>query len=166
MPMRESREGRAERLAKTGQGRALLELLHNHSRNGLAEKLDVKRGLVAMWIFKGHVSRSGARLIESKLGIKKEIIRPDVDAEMWARTTCGRRIGDIQPIKNHDTELLLDLAIHFGSVNDFCTEAGIKDGDYRNWKSRGRIAAWAVPHISNLPGLTAKLKYRLSKCAV
>jgi hypothetical protein len=138
--MRETVAERAKRLNSTAQGRALFNLLHNYTRAELAEKLGVKKGLVARWVLVGHVSKEGARLIQEKIGTPKEVMRPDLKMMGW-KVEESVHDGDEQV-------LLADLAIHYGSVKAFCEQAGIRIGLFHNWRSRGRIASRSLPRLT------------------
>ena len=142
---------RNERLQTSPAGRALLAFLSRHDSHAqTARELDLAPAVIAQWLIRGKISRTGARLAEERLGIAKETLRPDLSADDWKLGTPGRLPGATVSRDNHDQQTLTELVIHYGSVRQFCAAAGITIGQFHNWLSRGRIAAWAIPRLCNL----------------
>lgn len=142
---------REARLGADSSGRALLAFLDRHDSHAqTARELGLAPTVIAQWLIRGKISRNGARLAEERLGIKKETLRPDLTADQWSLGTPGRAPGAEVSRDNHDQQTLTELVKHFGSVRQFCSAAGITIGQFHNWLSRGRIAAWAIPRLCNL----------------
>ncbi|WP_288080658.1 hypothetical protein [Pseudomonas sp.] len=152
MQTRQKLTKRNERLSKTKQGQALLELIRQHGTSGLAAILGADSSAIGLWVYRGQVSRRGAELIEEKLGISKAKMRPDLKADDWECPGPGPQIGQRTKHDGADQILLIDLAAHFGSVALLCEKLGVSVGTYHNWKSRNRIATKAV---------NAMLRFRL-----
>jgi hypothetical protein len=159
MQQREKVAARNERLSKTPEGKALLDLVHRFdSRADMAKALGIQKGLIACWVNEGRISRAGAQLVSEKLMIDTSAMRPDLDAKAWEAKPPGRRINEKSAHDNHDQRLLISLADHYGSVIKFCAAAEVKPDQYRSWKSRGRIAAWVLPRLCRLDGITDELR--------
>lgn len=142
---------RLERLGYDRVGCALLGFLARHETHAeTARELGLAPTVIAQWLVRGRISPTGARLAEERLGIKKETLRPDITAEGWSRGVPGRMPGAKVSRDNHDQQTLAELAKHFGSVRQFCAVADITIGQFHNWLSRGRIAAWIIPRLCNL----------------
>lgn len=142
---------RNERLQADPSGAALLWFLAAYDSHAqLARKLGLAPTVVAQWLIRGKISRNGARLAEERLGIKKETLRPDLTADQWSLGTPGRAPGAEVSRDNHDQQTLTELVKFYGSVRLFSTAAGVTIGQFHNWLSRGRIAAWAIPRLCNL----------------
>lgn len=142
---------RNERLQADPSGAALLWFLAAYDSHAeLARRLDLKPTVIAQWLIRGKISRNGARLTEDRLGIAKETLRPDLTADDWNKGTPGRSPGAEVRRDNHDQQTLTELVKFYGSVREFCACAGITIGQFHNWLSRGRIAAWAIPRLCNL----------------
>ena len=151
MRIKESTDERASRLRACPAGRALLEFLALYPSHAyVARKLDLAPTVVAQWLIRGKISRTGARLAEERLGITKETLRPDITPDGWSLGTPGRLPGATVARDNHDQLTLTELVKHYGSVRQFCQAAGITIGQFHNWLSRGRIAAWVIPRLCNL----------------
>lgn len=142
---------REQALKATAPGRALLALIAEFpSKVEMSRALDIEPTLIQRWLTLGRVSRDGAKLIEQRLGVTKEKMRPDLDARSWEEKPRGPRIGAKADRDGADQRILAALSKHFGSVRKLCDALGIKIGDYHKWMSRNRIAAWAVPRICAL----------------
>lgn len=151
MKNKETVTERIERLNASPEGRALLALLNRHpSHAQSARELGLVPGVIAQWLVRGRVSRTGARLAESRLGIRKEDLRPDITPDGWSLGTPGRMPGAEVVRDGYDQKTLIYLASYFGSVSKLCEAANIRVGQYHNWLSRGRIAAWVIPRLCGL----------------
>lgn len=152
---------RNERLQACQSGRALLKFLARHDSHAkTARELGLAPTVIAQWLIRGKISRTGARLAEERLGIKKETLRPDLTSDDWSLGTPGRMPGAEVSRDNYDQKTLTELVRHYGSVRQFCQAAGITIGQFHNWLSRGRIAAWIIPRLCNLDvpeGIKARL---------
>lgn len=161
MRNKESAEERAKRLNSCPAGRALVKFLARHSSHAqTARELGLGTSVIAQWMLRGRISRTGARLAEEKLGIKKETLRPDITADGWSLGTPGRTPGAEVVRDSYDQETLAQLVKHYGSVREFCATAGVKIGQFHNWLSRGKIAAQAIPKLAELDlpdGIRARL---------
>lgn len=161
MRKKESIDQRAKRLLACPSGRALLTFLARHDSHAqTARELGLAPTVIAQWLIRGKISRTGARLAEDRLGIRKESLRPDITADGWSLGTPGRMPGAEVSRDGHDQQTLGELVKHFGSVREFCVCAGITVGQFHNWLSRGRIAAWIIPRLCNLD-VPADIKARL-----
>ena len=148
---KESGTERTNRLNACPSGRALLAFLSSYDSHAqVARLLDLAPTVIAQWLIRGKISRTGARLAEERLGIMKETLRPDITPEGWSLGTPGRLPGATVARDNHDQLTLTELVKHYGSVRQFCAAAGITIGQFHNWLSRGRIAAWIMPRLCNL----------------
>ena len=153
--------GRDEDANHAPAGAALLALMaHHDSHAQLARVLGLSPSVVAQWLIRGKISRTGARLAEERLGIKKETLRPDITPDGWTLGTPGRLPGATVARDNHDQQTLAELAVYYGSVRLFCDAAEITVGQYHNWLSRGRIAAWIIPRLHGLD-IPDEIKARL-----
>lgn len=133
-------------LLSTKPGRALKTLLDKHGGTlALASSLGIYDSTVQKWAEKGKVSKRGARLVESVLGVKKEKMRPDLTEKDWLAGEPGKGIMEEFIPKTDDSRLLIGLADKFGSVKELCAAAFCTPGDYHTWKSRGRIPAIKLP---------------------
>lgn len=142
---------RNERLNADPAGAALLGLLARHDLHATtAKELGLSSKVIAQWLSRGKISRNGARIAEERIGIKKESLRPDLTADDWNQGTPGRAPGAEVRRDNHDQQTLTELVRFYGSVREFCACAGITIGQFHNWLSRGRIAAWAIPRLCDL----------------
>jgi hypothetical protein len=151
MRIKESTDERVKRLNACPAGQALLWFLAAYDSHAqVARKLDLAPTVIAQWLIRGKISRTGARLAEERLGIMKETLRPDITPDGWSLGTPGRLPGATVARDNHDQQTLTELVKHYGSVRQFCQVAGITIGQFHNWLSRGRIAAWIMPRLCNL----------------
>lgn len=142
---------RNENMRNTPEGKALIDLLLKYpTARALADAIGVAP--VIMWaaMRRGRVSRSVAILIEQNLGIKKEVMRPDLTEHDWAIGIPGKQIGATPERNQYDQETLRLMAIHYGSVRSFCEAASIPISTFHTWNTRGRIAAWAIPRLCAL----------------
>lgn len=161
MKNKETVPERTERLNASPEGRALLALLNRHpSHAQTARELGLVPGVIAQWLVRGRVSRTGARLAESRLGIRKEGLRPDISPDGWSLGTPGRMPGAEVVRDGVDQQVLAELVKHYGSVRKFCEAANIRVGQFHNWLSRDRIAAWAIPRLCSLD-IPAPLRSRM-----
>lgn len=152
---------RIESMRNTPEGKALLDLLFSYpTARALADAIGIKPGLLGTSMIRGRVSRSIAILIEQNLGIKKELMRPDLTEYDWQAGIPGKQIGATPERSKYDQETLRLMAAHYGSVRSFCEAASIPIGTFHNWNSRGRIAAWAIPRLCALD-VTDEIRARL-----
>lgn len=149
-----------EKLGKTPEGRELLSLIESAGgQRELAEIIGVPYEDVRNWVYlSGRVSRNGALLIESQLGVGKELLRPDITDwdkpsdkslhDELEKTECGRG-------------LLLVLSRVKNSRRALALMLGMRSGDQiTTWMRRsGRVPRNRVKQILALPdfaGLTAE----------
>lgn len=162
--MQSIKETTAQRLGKTEQGRALLELLAlKPSRKELADTIGASVHYINKCVRDGQVSKSGALLFD-KLGIMaKEKLRPDLSADDWAANPAGLPIGCKCPDTGEHQILLRDLAIHFGSIRKFCEAAGIKSGRFHKWRTLNQISVMGALKLGKMTGLSRELRARVKK---
>lgn len=162
---REEAAKRDKRLSKTREGAALLSLLDRYpSQAALNLDLGIRPNIISQCIMRGRISRPLARLIEKKLGIPKEQLRPDLSADQWEMGDPGKKPGKKVRRDGQDQQTLLMLTDHFGSVRNFAEKAGITVADYHRWMSRNKIAEHALPVLKKLR-TTPEIKARLSAAA-
>jgi len=162
--MQSLQETTAQRLNKTAQGRALLELLAvKPSRQALADTIGASLSYINRCVINGQVSKSGAILFDKAGVMAKEKLRPDLNTEDWAANPTGLPIGCKCPNTGDHQILLRDLAIHFGSVRKLCEAAGVQIRAFHKWKSRNQISAQGIIKLSNLTGLSRELRARVKE---
>lgn len=149
-------------LLDTLAGAPLVKLIRQYpTKKSLAEAIGVNPQLVQRWLGSGKISRDGALLIESQLGIPKEELRPDLTADDWKQLPRGQRIG-AGPVRNgKDQQLLSDIAAHFGSVRALSEVSGIGVSDFHQWMSRNRISGTGLDKLMGIAlpdDLLARLK--------
>lgn len=135
------------RLNETPEGAALLSQIDRfHSPLQLADAMSIDPQWVRQWLYKGRMSRSGARLAEESIGVTKEAMRPDVDANGWDACPV-EKVERPVVAKTEDARLLAGLAKKMGGVRAVCDAIGCTAGDFHTWKSRGRIPAIKLPTV-------------------
>lgn len=144
-----------DRLSESDTGQALLALIDSHSGSPaeLARALGVTGNVMGQWIRQAKASKRGALLAEEKIGVAKELIRPDVPAHAWTMKMPGPVPGKAFRAKTEDARLLVRLAKKYGSAKAVCEAAGIQGNQYRNWKSRGRIPSAYIARMVALDSI-------------
>lgn len=162
--MQSLHETTAQRLGKTEQGRALLELLAaKPSRQALAETIGASTSYINKCVRDGQVSKSGAILFDAAGIAKKELLRPDLSVDDWAAKSQGLAIGKKPEGSGNHQELLRDLAIHFGSVKAFCKAINVGTSQFHLWKTRNQISTLGILRLLALKGLTNDLRSRIKE---
>lgn len=152
---KESQSEQVERLGKTDAGCALRDLIYHYaSQSSLASVLGLRPAQITQWVSKCRVSMAGAELIEEKLGIKKEIMRPDVSD--WSKPEPGRKLGHEADRTGPHQQAIRELCAMYGGAGGMAsafdtTASAVNKWAHRNYipyRHRLRIIEKGVPkHI-------------------
>lgn len=127
------------KLRNTPEGLSLLKVIgHCEGTRNMREVLGVPAQTIDNWIhLMGHVSPEGAQLIQDRLGIAKETLRPDITD--WESALRPKRNLVYEMKKTPQGRALIMLIQKAGGRSAFAVKMGVAKEIVDNWVWRGAL---------------------------